>query len=144
MSHDWPPLIVDASRPTWRKWRDRAMTMAMWLVMALLFFDQLTLFGELARKQLTSNLPLEFKLGPFLAVACLLIAWLIAWGLASVRNYRRVTVEPTPPPLDLDKQAARVGVAADVLASWRTLPVAVVHPEQSGRSRVEAPPALNN
>ena len=117
------------------------MTFFMWLVMVWIFLDQSDLFGNRLREHFESDLPLEFKLGPFLAVAGLLVAWLVSWGLVSVRNYRRVTKEPTPPPLDIDRQAARLGVAADALVSWRKLPVAIVHLDQNGRGRVEAPPA---
>ena len=44
-SHEtWPPLIVASTKPRWVWWRDFALTLAMWLVFAVMLETEFELF----------------------------------------------------------------------------------------------------
>jgi poly-beta-1,6-N-acetyl-D-glucosamine biosynthesis protein PgaD len=136
----WPPIISDADLPRFVVWRDRLLTVAMWLLLAWLCrhmlhwtLDQLlALFGRPRHLP-----PLDWRdrwarLQPYFIVVGLLAIWLIIWGLASLRRIRRYSRMPQPAALTLEEQARQGGCSAAELSEWRKPRVCTAHLDEHG------------
>ncbi len=143
MHDEWPPLITAARQPRWMVWRDRGLTLLMWVLFVLvchnfirLAFDEFReLTGRPRRGPEWDFEDMWDPLRPFLFVASVLVMWLLLAGIASVRRMQRNLARPKPAPLGLAEEAAEQGAAPDDLAAWRGLRVAVVHLDEQGRMR---------
>ena len=143
----WPPLITAASQPAWMLWRDRLLSLSMWVLLALLCRNALLLAGEEAlflsglseqrpapdfREHLRRILPFWITIGG-------LLLWLLGWGAVWVLSRRLTPLRPMPPSLDPPTEAARHGADPAALLAWREWPVAIVHVEEGGRMRAVPP-----
>jgi hypothetical protein len=140
----WPPLITHAAQPTWMVWRDRLLTVAMWLLLVGVCRNELTLLwstvhdvlgGELAGRDARWDIPWD-RLKRLAAVIGVLVVWLGVWGAIALRHVSQVTREPVPLPIDPAAEAEQVAATPEAVQAWRMLPVAVVHTDESGRLRV--------
>jgi len=145
MHDEWPPLITAARQPRWMVWRDRGLTLLMWVLFVLVCHNFLRLaldeFRALTGRPRRGP-ELDFEdlwdpLRPFMVVAGVLVMWLLVAGVVSVRRVQRNLARPKPAPLGLAEEAADQGAAPADLAAWRGLRVAVVHLDEEGRMRAE-------
>ena len=148
----WPPLIVAGERPTWVWWRDFALTLAMWLLFAVMLETEFELFFGRYLERLgwgdfdtNANWARFFeRLRPYLYVVVVLLAFISIAAVATVVRYLRSLRLPLPLPLPAAAQARRAGMdEADLLAA-RDLANVVVHIAPDGTHRIEprqpAPP----
>ena len=151
--HDtWPPLIVAGERPNWMWWRDFALTLAMWLLFAVMLETEFELFFGRYLERLgwadldtNANWPRFFdRLRPYLYVVIVLLAFLAASAVATIARYYRSLRLPPPPPLPAAAQARRARMDETDLLAARQLSNVVVHIAPDGTHRVEprqaAPP----
>jgi hypothetical protein len=141
----WPPLIVAAEKPRWVWWRDFALTIAMWVLFAIMLQTEFELFfgrylERLGLGDFDTNAHWERffeRLTPYIWLIVMLLAFL---GIATVLTIHRARLmlrlgqPPALPPAD---QAARGGMTVPALLAARKLQNAVVHVEADGRHRVE-------
>jgi hypothetical protein len=141
MKNAWPPLIDDAVRPPWMLWRDRFLTVLVWLLFAILFIQQWLVFQERLRTYLTTaDAEWDFTLKPFFTVIGVMLSWL---GLSAIGTYRRAMRarnRPEPPPLALAREAAHFGVTPTELSAARQGQIIAVAIEAGGRFRFETQP----
>jgi hypothetical protein len=149
MSHrpyeTWPPLIVASEKPRWVWWRDFALTLAMWLMFAIMLGTEFELwFGRylerlgLGHFDTNAHWTLFFeRLRPYVYLIISLLAFLAAAAVATNHRRRRTLLLAPPPPLPVAQQARRAGMdEADLLVA-RKLANAVVHTAPDGGQRVE-------
>jgi len=133
----WPPLIYNAARPAWRIWRDRLMTICLWLLLLGLLVQQSIILSHHLNEFIFPSDPdarivWEFRLLPFLVVALILVLRLLVWGVISKRHFNRVTREAPPPPLPPLIEARQHGVTPADLDAWRARKVATVATDEAG------------
>jgi poly-beta-1,6-N-acetyl-D-glucosamine biosynthesis protein PgaD len=146
---DWPPIITNARRPRAIVWRDRILTLAMWLLLLFmirrgisgLWDETLELFGRVARGPGIDWEQLWDELSRYLAAAAVLCVWLLAWGLVSRRRQRQLAGTTPPTPLSLAEHAHDAGCSEADLADWRALRTMVVHIDENDRITVVPGPA---
>lgn len=145
----WPPLISPSRLPRVVLVRDAALTAAAWFVFGILCADAISLLEDYLRYGVAgpARIPLPDwpaiweALRAFVAVAAVLVAWLIYWAVARARRVRATGLEPQPPALTLAEHAAAYAIPESDLAGWRTLRIATVHFDAAGRiGRIEAAP----
>jgi hypothetical protein len=144
-SDAWPPLIVADSTPTWVKVRDVVLTLAMWLLFAIMLETEFELFfGHhlewlgLGEFNAEANWPAFFDaLRPFLLIALVLVALLFVAALLTLRRVARSRRLPLPASLTIGQQASRAGMEEAALIAARELRVVVVHIEPDGKHRIE-------
>ena len=142
----WPPLITSASQPAWMPWRDRALTLLMWIVFAVLLETEAELtvaHGIALFRGGESSVPPNWDefvaaLTPFVKVIAGLFVWLAAFGLVTMRRRRRTALLPQPMPLEDALEAGRGGMDVAGLHAARLLHLSVVHIDGAGHYRVEA------
>jgi poly-beta-1,6-N-acetyl-D-glucosamine biosynthesis protein PgaD len=147
----WPPIISDARRPRAVVWRDRILTMAMWLLLLLLmrrglyglWDETLELFGRVQSGPGIDWEQLWQSLSRYLTVAGLLCLWLLGWGLASRWRQQRLAGTTAPPPLSLADHARDAGCSEADLVAWRSLRIMVVTIDESDRIWVAPGPAAS-
>lgn len=140
----WPPLITSARQPAWMPWRDRLLTIAMWVLLALLCRNSLLLGVDLLRElfggeRLRPNPDLEIlwsRLEPYIIISALLLMWIFAFGLVAWRRLLR-PVRGRAPLLPITEEAGHRKAAPAALERWRGLAVAIVHVLPDGAMRVE-------
>jgi hypothetical protein len=141
----WPPLIMIAEKPKWVWWRDFALTVAMWLLFAVMLETEFELFfgrhiermgwGDL---DTNANWPRFFeRLQPYVYLIIILTAFLAVAALATVERYFRYWRRPPPTPLPGADQARRAGMNETDLLAARQLPNVVVHIASDGTHRLE-------
>lgn len=141
----WPPLIIADTTPRWILWRDRALTLVMWILFAILLDSEFELFfgrylehWGLGEFHTEANWAKFFeRLLPFVLVVVGLVAALIVAGLVTLRRRQRGLRVPEPPPLGITEQARRAGMDEASLAASRELRVAVVYIDADGTHRVK-------
>ncbi len=144
----WPPLITAAGQPPWMLWRDRALTMLMWIVFAIILETEaeLTIAHVIAIiKGVEPEIPANWdqfmnSLFPFTLVIIALVSWLVFFGLLTMRRRLRTMLLPQPPPLAFALEAQRAGMEAPSLAEARRLDLAVAHLDAAGHYRIEPRP----
>ena len=145
MNRDWPPLIVATNQPRWVRRRDFVLTLAMWLLLAIMLETEFELFFRRTLKRwglsdfdVNANWPEFFeRLLPFVQIGLALIAVLIVTSLFTLRRRRRVVLLPQPPPLGLAEQARLAGLEQGILSAARELPIAVVFVEPDGSCSIK-------
>ena len=141
----WPPLIVASTKPRWVWWRDFALTLAMWLVFAVMLETEFELFFGRYLEHLglgdfdtNANWPRFFeRLKPYVVLAIVLVALLAMAAIATILRYYRMLHRPLPVPLAAAQQARRAGMDEAALLAARDLDDAVVHIAVDGTHRVE-------
>jgi hypothetical protein len=141
----WPPLIVASSKPSLIKVRDVVLTVAMWLLFAILLETEFEMFfgRNLARLGLSDFdsdwrwLEFSHALRPFVEVALVLVTLLLVAGMFTLRRVARGRLLPQPAPLTVGEEARRVGMAEAELIAARELRVVVVHIDPGGTHRIE-------
>jgi poly-beta-1,6-N-acetyl-D-glucosamine biosynthesis protein PgaD len=144
-SDAWPPLIVADSKPTWVKVRDVVLTLAMWVLFAIMLETEFELFfGHYLKRLGLGDFDSEANwlkffnaLRPFLLTALVLVALLFVAALLTLRRVARSRRLPPPTPLTIGEQAGGIGMEDPALAAARELRVAVVHIDADGRYRIE-------
>jgi hypothetical protein len=142
----WPPLIVVADKPRWVVWRDFALTLAMWVIFAVMLETEFELFfGRYLERLGLGDFDTNAhwgrffqRLEPYLWLIAMLLALLGASTVATLHRIRRFRKTAPPPPLEPAEQAAHGRMAVADLLAARQLRNAVVHVEPDGRHRVEA------
>jgi hypothetical protein len=141
----WPPLIVASEKPKWIWWRDFALTVAMWLLFAIMLETEFELFFGRHLERLgwsdldtNPNWPRFFELlTPFLYVIAALVAFLAVAAVATVARYFRAQRLPPPVPLPAAAQARRARMDETDLLAARQLANVVVHIAPDGTHCVE-------
>lgn len=145
----WPPLIAASRVPRLVLARDAALTAAAWFGFGILCADAIILLEDHLRYGTTGAVrgrapdwsAIWEALRGFVAVAAILVAWLIYWAVVRARRVRATGLEAQPPALPLAEHAAEYGLAESDLVGWRTLRIATVHFDAAHRiERVEAAP----
>ena len=132
---EWPPLIKVVPRKRWILWRDAIITVAAWAVFLFILVDRSILFWT-GVSRFHAEHPgaflqnWHFRLKPYALPILALLAWLLLFGWRSLRNWRRVTDEP--PPLPIEAESARRRMPADDLSQVRSLKVATVSTDETG------------
>lgn len=138
MKKIWPPLITDAARPQWTIWRDRVLTILVWVLFLALFIKQSLLFKtRIATYLSTPEAEWEFLLGPFLAVTGVMVAWLVLSAIFTYRRAVQARRRTPPPPLSLEVEAGHFGVTPADLVAARHQQIIAVAIEPDGRFRFE-------
>lgn len=140
----WPPLITSGQQPAWMPWRDRLLTIGMWLLLALLCRNSILLGADLLRdlfggERLRPNPDLELlwhRLEPYVVISALLLMWILAFGIVAWRRLLRPVRARTPTLPILEEAALRRAAPAEI-ETWRERGVAVLHVEPGGAMRVE-------
>lgn len=141
----WPPLIVAHDKPRWLRWRDWAITLAMWAMFAIMLETEFELFlgrflERLGLGDFDSNAQwgrFFERLTPYVWLIVILSAWL---GVATVATVRRVALSrkrAPPEPLQPAEEAARARMEVPALLAARELQSAVVYVDPGGTHRVE-------
>jgi poly-beta-1,6-N-acetyl-D-glucosamine biosynthesis protein PgaD len=134
----WPPLIKVARQQRWKVWRDALVTIAMWAIFLYIFIGQSIIFWT-SIVEFQAEHPgafLErwhFRMKPFVAVALLLLVWLAFFGWLSLRNWRRVTRQPPPSPLSIEREASRCGMPVEHIRYARELKITMVSSYDAGK-----------
>ena len=142
---NWPPLIIASEKPRWVIWRDFVLTLAMWLVLAIMLATEFELFFGRYLERLglgTFNTDAQWGrffrlLEPYIWLTVAMFALLAATTMATLHRMQRFLKTVPPPALAPAEEAAhgRIGLA-DLLAA-RDLRNVVVHVEADGSRRVE-------
>jgi len=145
--HDgWPPLIVASEKPKAVWWRDLALTIVMWVLLAIMLEAEfeLVFFGHYLKHIAWADLhpepdwPLFFeRLRPFVYLIIALVTLLAAAAVATVVRYFRALRRRPPPPLPAATQARRARMDETGLLAARQLANVVVHIAPDGTHRVE-------
>lgn len=141
----WPPLIVADSKPSWVKMRDIALTLAMWVLFAIMLETEFELFFGIYLERWglgefdTEGRWLEFfhALRPFVQIDLVLVSLLLVAGMLTLRRISLARRLPQPAPLTVGEQARRVGMAEAELIAAREPRIVVVHIEPDGKHRIE-------
>jgi hypothetical protein len=141
----WPPLIVASDKPRWVLWRDLALTLAMWAVLAIMLESEFELFfGRYLERLGFGDFDTDAQWGiffqrlkPYLWLVLMLVLLLAASTVATLHRLRRFLKAAPPPPLLPAEAAARGRMRLDDLLAARELSNAVVHVEPGGAHRVE-------
>jgi poly-beta-1,6-N-acetyl-D-glucosamine biosynthesis protein PgaD len=147
----WPPIIEDAARPRYIRWRDFLCTIAMWLLLVWLcrrglhatWHDILYLLGHVPTRH-AGWVRLWAQLHPYFGVIALFGIWQVIWITTTVWRKHLYSRRPQPAPLSPEEEARRINRTATDLSEWRTMKICVVHFDQKGDPVivVKAPPPL--
>ena len=141
----WPPLIVASEKPRWVVWRDFALTLAMWLVFAIMLETEFELFFGRYLERLglgdfdTNAHWARFfqRLEPYLWLIIMLLALLAASAVATIHRLRRFLKQAPPPPLQAAEEARRGHMEVATLLAVREFANVVVHVTPDGAYRIE-------
>jgi poly-beta-1,6-N-acetyl-D-glucosamine biosynthesis protein PgaD len=140
MKQNWPPLIIDAARPAWILWRDRILTVLVWILFLVLFIEQWRIFQARVDAYLsTPDATWDFRMAPFFTVVGIMVAWLVLTAFLTYRRVMRARRDAQPLPLPLEAEAARFGVTPAELTAARQKQIIAVAIGAGGRLRFEAP-----
>lgn len=124
---EWPPLIVAKHQSAWIRGRDIALTTVMWLLLAFMMKPQVELllatfieslgFGPLFERLGFDPLGMDAtwreyfgQLGPYLAIAFMMVALLIGFSFRTLMMRRRALRELPPQPFMLATEARHAGL----------------------------------
>ena len=144
----WPPLIVASEKPPWLWWRDMALTVAMWMVFAIMLETEFELFfGHYLERLGLGDFNTDANWGeffrllrPYIWLIVMLLAILAASTVATIHRVRRSLLLAPPPPLQPAEEAPQAGMDVAALEAARALRNMVVHVEPDGTHRVEPRP----
>ena len=144
----WPPLIVASEKPPWLWWRDMALTLAMWMVFAIMLETEFELFfGHYLERLGLGDFNTDANWGeffrllkPYIWLIVMLLAILAASTVATIHRVRRSLLLDPPPPLQPAEEAPHAGMDVAALEAARALRNMVVHVEPDGTHRVEPRP----
>ena len=145
MNSPWPPLITAAEQPALMRWRDRLLTLGMWLVLFVMLGAEFELLidhtGEFLGRPDPAADPhwekFHQRLAPYVVVIAILVLFLTASAVATRIRLARARRRPLPAPLEAEAAAARERLSLDDLLAARTLRRAVVHIGDEGEVSVE-------
>lgn len=141
----WPPLIVATDKPRWLFWRDFALTVAMWVVFAIMLETEFELFFGHYLERLglgdfdtNAHWARFFEaLAPYLWLIVILLTCLAIATVLTIHRARVMLRLGQPPPLEPATEAARGGMTTPALLAARELANVVVHVTPDGTHRVE-------
>lgn len=140
----WPPLITAASQPRWMLWRDRLLTVLMWLVLFGILETEMELVFSHLRKFL-GRAPVAQsahfdvflrRLEPFGIMIAVLASLLFGSALATRRRWFAGLAAQAPSHVPLGQLAAPSGMTAEELHAAQSMRMAVAHIEEGGRVRI--------
>jgi hypothetical protein len=147
VSRHWPPLIMAAHTPRWVKVRDVLLTLAMWILFAIMLETEFELFfghylkeiglGDFFHTEPNWSVFFE-RLRPYLVTTAVLTGLLTLASVRTLRRHRRSLLLPQPSPLPAAVQARHAGITEAALLAARDLPIAVAHIDNDGEYRIEA------
>lgn len=136
----WPPLITDAARPRWMLWRDRILTILVWVAFLTLFIEQCLVFHARVETYFAApDAEWDFLLRPFIIAIGIMVAWLALTAVLTYRRAVRARRQSQPPPLAIEAEAAHFGVTPAALTAARRQQIIAVAIEPGGKFRFEAP-----
>lgn len=139
-TNNWPPLITDAMRPRWMLWRDRILTVLVWILFLVLFIEQWLAFQ--ARVEVHFSTPgagWDSPMGPFFAVVGIMLTWLVFTAVFTYRRATRARRRAPPPPLSMEAEAKHFGVTPAALTAARRQQIIAVAIAPDGGLRFEPP-----
>ena len=144
----WPPLIVASDKPRWVTWRDIALTMAMWIMFAIMLETEFELFfGRYLERwglgdfQTDGNWAIFFeRLRPYIALILVMLVALVGSTFVTLHRVRRALLLHPPAPLALETEAPYAKMTPEALLAARQLRCATVYVEPDGTHRVEERP----
>lgn len=144
----WPPLIVVSDKPRWVTWRDFFLTLAMWIMFAIMLETEFELFfGRYLEKlglgdfQTEANWDIFFqRLRPYIALVIVMVVALVGSLFATLHRVRRALLQHPPAPLAIETEAPYAKMTPEALLAARQLRCATVYVEPDGTHRVEERP----
>lgn len=141
----WPPLIVASEKPLWVTWRDFGLTLAMWVMFAIMLETEFELFfGRYLAKlglgdfQTEAHWDIFFqRLRPYIALVIVLLVALVGSTFATLHRVRRAILLHPPAPLPLETEAPYARMTPEALLAARQLKCATVYVDPDGKTRVE-------
>lgn len=141
----WPPLIIASEKPLWVTWRDFGLTLAMWVMFAIMLETEFELFfGRYLAKlglgdfQTEANWDIFFqRLRPYIGLVIVLLVALVASTFATLHRVRRAILLHPPAPLSLETEAPYARMTPEALLAARHLKCATVYVDPDGKTRVE-------
>lgn len=144
----WPPLIVVSDKPRWVTWRDFFLTLAMWVMFAIMLETEFELFfGRYLARLGLGDFETEAhwnvffqRLRPYIALVAVLVVALIGSTIATLYRVRRAILLHPPAPLALETEAPYAKMTPEALLAARQLRCATVYVDPDGTRRVEERP----
>ena len=141
----WPPLIVASEKPLWVTWRDFGLTLAMWVMFAIMLETEFELFfGRYLAKlglgdfQTEAHWDIFFqRLRTYIALVIVLLVALVGSTFATLHRVRRAILLHPPAPLPLETEAPYARMTPEALLAARQLKCATVYVDPDGKTRVE-------
>jgi len=141
----WPPLIVVSNKPRWVVWRDFSLTLAMWVLFAVMLETEFELFfGHYLERLGLGDFDTNAhwgrffrRLEPYFWLIVMLVALLAASTVATLHRIRRFLKTAPPPPLEATEEARRGRMEVAALLAARGLANVVVHVAPDGTHRIE-------
>ena len=140
----WPPLIVATDKPRWLWWRDFALTLAMWALLAGMLESNFGLF--FGRYLDYWGFHFDTKphwhrffglLEPYVWLIFVLLAFLAAATVATIhRTHNSLRLAP-PPALLIDQEAQHAKTDTAKLEAARALRKVTVYIQPDGTQRFE-------
>jgi len=138
------PLIIDAARrPGWARARDRVLTAAAWLLVAVLGIDAVRFAAAIARRlfageathELEAALAVAVTLGSYAGIVLLNTAAIVAWALYNRLRFQGQDRRGNAAPVVPEELAARYGRTAEEVRRWQGARILVVHHLPEGEIR---------
>ena len=141
----WPPLIIASDKPRWVTWREFGLTLAMWIMFAIMLETEFELFfGRYLEKLGLGDFQTDAhwdiflqRLRPYIALVMVLLVTLVASTIATLHRVRRAVLMHPPAPLPIETEAPYAKMTPEALAAARALRTATVYVEPDGTHRVE-------
>lgn len=141
----WPPLIVASEKPLWVTWRDFGLTLAMWVMFAIMLETEFELFfGRYLQKlglgdfQTEAHWDVFFqRLRPYIGLVIVMLVTLVVTTLATLQRVRRALRAGQPESLTPAEEAVRARMTPEALLAARELRIATVYVDPDGNRRVE-------
>ncbi len=135
----WPPLRVGRTRP-WIKFRDLALTLAAWAVLAWLLRDPLYLIYDFLRHpifEITSALPPDLVriwsvMRILVAISAVLALGLLLWAVKERHRLRSRKPLTAPRALSIAEQAAWFRADVNMVTEARNFKVTAIHFHEDG------------
>ncbi len=141
----WPPLILDAKKPSLMWLRDLVLSVMMWALFALLFAAPFNFLGSgLLERSVLGDFRVEdhwieyfWRILPYLVMAYVLAFTLTVAAVLTIRRRQRALLLAPPRLLDLAEDARRAGMDEGELLDARAERISVVEVDDEGLHRLK-------
>lgn len=135
----WPPIVTDGKLPPAMVWRDRVLTVGMWLLLFWLARHELYALWDISGAMVADG-RLYFtgwqgkwaQLHPYLVAIGVLAIWELIWACVTLWRRKHYSRQPHPEPLTPQEEAGRIHCAPADLEAWRAFKVSVVDLDRDG------------